>query len=421
MNEIHSEISTGYIITNGIDNSTRTGVAIAVGQDGGSIGAILENVTKNEISPEQQKVFDDVIFVTNMIVPPIIITIGIIGNILSFLVLRKRKYAKQSTYVYFRALTFFDSFTLLVYSFQRYLLRLSPDVFWKNGDIFCKEFIFVAYLTMSVSHWTLVLMTVDRFIAVAFPLKWTDLCTPRRSTKYIIAMAIITVLFHAQQFLRKAHPEANVLKDKCPFDYVIVTPDYELAFMYMFVVLVFYIPFFSLLILNVLIVYNVRKRGKEKEKLWRSVSAHDLSTTLRRLRRGRQDRQITVMLLLVTTVFTIAVTPYTLDHFFWDVIKRHLEDQEPFLRELRHVSYEIALTCFMINPAANFYLYCLGCNQFRKDLKSVFKFSGSLKKTPSDVQQLSSSERGRGFELSSRNYLDLEKTSVSQGPDTTSV
>jgi hypothetical protein len=376
------------------DNSTSAWVddtTAILDRDGGTIGAILVNVTKNEISPENQKVFDDVIYVTNKIVPPIIITIGIIGNILSFLVLRKRKYAKQSTCVYMRALTFFDSFTLLLYSFQRYLLKLSPDVFWKNGNFFCKEFIFVAYLSMCNSHWTLVFMTVDRFIAVGFPLKSAALCSPRRSKKCIVALAGVSFLFNAQQFLRIANPEANILKFKCPFDYAIVTPAYELIFQHMLTYLVFYTPLFSLLVLNILIVYNVTKSGKKKLGIADAIRGD----SLRRFRRG-QDRQITVMLLLVTWVFTIAVTPFTLDHLFWDVIMPHLEVQDPFLRELRHVLYEIAMTCITINPAINFYLYCLGCHKFRVDLKSIFRFKSCRKKDS-----------------------DLEKNSMSQGLDST--
>jgi hypothetical protein len=385
------------------ENSTRADDTTAIlDRVGGTIGAILVNVTKNEISPEYQKVFDDVIFVTTKIVPPIIITIGIIGNILSFLVLRKRKYAEQSTFVYLRALTFFDSFTLLVYSFQRYLLKLFPDEFWKNGDIFCKEYMFVAYLTMSISHWTLVLMTVDRFIAVVYPLKWTNLCTPRRSKTILVAMTIITVLFHAQQFLRVANQEANVMRFKCPFDYTIVPLDYESIFLYKFVVLVFYIPLFSLLILNVLIVFNVRKRGKEKKKRLVSV------------RRG-QERQMNVMLLLVTSVFTMAVTPYTLDHFFWDMIMPDLENQS-FFRELRHVLYEIAHVCIMINPAANFYLYCLGCHKFRNDLKSVFKFK-LFSSSATTKHELSAREGGTRFQVCSRKDSNLVKNSVNKSPN----
>ncbi|XP_064637017.1 FMRFamide peptide receptor frpr-18-like [Lineus longissimus] len=365
MGSYHSFVTEDDNVTAADDNTTAI-----LDQDGGTNSPFSVNITESGISPEHQKLFDEIIFATNMIVPPIIISIGIIGNILSFLVLRKKKYAKQSTCVYMRALTFFDSFTLLVYAFQRYLLKLTPDTFWANGDAFCKEFIFVAYLSMSNSHWTLVMMTVDRFIAVRFPLKSVTTCTPRRSKKCILVMAVVATLFNTQQFLRIANPHANVLKFKCPFDYTIVSPAYELIFQHILSYLVFYTPLFSLLILNVLIVYSVTKRGKKSKKL--GISDAVRGDSLRRFRRC-QDRQITVMLLLVTWVFTIAVTPFTLDHLFWDVIMPHLEDTDPFLRELRHVLYEIALTCIIINPAINFYLYCLGCHKFRNDLKSLFR------------------------------------------------
>jgi hypothetical protein len=388
-------------VTENTSTTSAKGTTAIHDQYYGTSDAMLENVTENDISPEYKKLFDDIIFVTDKIIPPFIITIGLVGNILSFVVLRKTKYTKQSTCVYLRALTLIDSILLLVYSLQRYLLRLFPDVFWANGDIFCKEFIFVAYGSLSNCHWTLVFMTVDRFIAVAFPIKCATLCSTSRSKKCLASMTIITLLFHLQQFLRKADPEGNVLIGKCPFDYAIVTPAYELIFQDIFVILVFYIPLFSLIILNALIIYNVRKRGKETDRL--CLSASTQSDSFSRHRRG-QERQITVMLLLVTTVFTIAVTPFTLDHLVWGVFKPHLEN-DPYHRELRHVLYEIALTCVMINPAINFYLYCLGCHKFRDDLKSIFGFKNQIQ------SQVSNSK--------SRKYSGLENNIANQGPDST--
>lgn len=100
---------------------------------------------------------------------PWIILIGTICNTLTFLVMR-RKMHQQSTYFYMAVLAVADEIVILVgcLTFWIYAYFGQSIMFTLYG---CKFFMFVFSTALHYSVWIVVIMTIERFIAVALPLQ----------------------------------------------------------------------------------------------------------------------------------------------------------------------------------------------------------------------------------------------------------
>ena len=74
------------------------------------------------------------------------------------------------------------------------------------------------------------------------------------------------------------------------------------------------------------------------------------------------DRQITKLLLIITTVFIVLNFPFTFYAFL------------PLASAPRwkKVIYEGGLVGVYLNVSVNFYLYCLGYKKFRRDVNRLF-------------------------------------------------
>ncbi|XP_064624609.1 G-protein coupled receptor 183-A-like [Lineus longissimus] len=336
------------------------------------------NSTENEtcgVTPasDNDDPFQATILFIHIILPPIIIVVGIIGNVLSFLILRKPKYADQSTCFYMRILAISDTTELLFLNLQRYMWWLFTHFFLENGHWFCKEYMYFFHVTLTNSHWILVLMTIDRFIAVVFPFRSLTMCTTVRAKKALAALVMISLTVNCQWFLSVYNPDSLVLKEKC----ALPNPNHEQISQTVVLSVVFFVPLLIVICLNVSIVATVilHRRHKRKLSLGHAASETGSDVTLHSLGSGlAKEGQITAMLLLVSGIFIIALAPYSLDYFIWnhDTTLQRLVETDPDVKKLRGFLYEISATLMTLNPGINFYMYMLSCHKFREDLKLLF-------------------------------------------------
>jgi hypothetical protein len=109
---------------------------------------------------------------------PGVVLFGSIGNILSVIVFLKTKLRFLSSSYYLAALGINDTCFLLG-SFVAWLDYLNVDIYNKN--YYCQFFTFMSGLCTFLSVWIVVAFTVERFIAVVYPLKRPTMCTVKRA------------------------------------------------------------------------------------------------------------------------------------------------------------------------------------------------------------------------------------------------
>ena len=92
-----------------------------------------------------------------------VVLIGLVGNILTFMVFSRKKFQKNSISVYCRALAIFDSFivyiAVVLFYFVFYSLFLAMQ-----SDSMCKLYFYVTLAFSSIPGWILIAFSVDKIL-----------------------------------------------------------------------------------------------------------------------------------------------------------------------------------------------------------------------------------------------------------------
>ncbi|ELT96697.1 hypothetical protein CAPTEDRAFT_132575, partial [Capitella teleta] len=135
-----------------------------------------------------------------MVTLPIIIFGGTIGNVLSFLVLIRRRMRVTSVYFYLTVLSCSDTLVLYVSAFKTWVAEVSGFELMRVSDASCKVTTFLVLFGLYVSSWIIVLLTVDRCVAVCFPLRAAWLCTVRHARRLTLALVLVICVYNFHVF-----------------------------------------------------------------------------------------------------------------------------------------------------------------------------------------------------------------------------
>ena len=130
-------------------------------------------------------------------VPPIFFVVGLVGNLLSAVILTRPPMRSISTYRYLAVLSFTDSLVLCVGLLRMWLgqLLIGNDVLdqWTWA---CKLVNVVGYTVSNFSVWLIVAVTAERFVAVCYPLMAPSVCSRRRATRIILGVLAVQLVVH---------------------------------------------------------------------------------------------------------------------------------------------------------------------------------------------------------------------------------
>ncbi|XP_066590892.1 trissin receptor-like [Prorops nasuta] len=130
---------------------------------------------------------------------PFIILIGLIGNLLSCVVFLNTHLKMRSSSYYLAALATAD-FGFLV---SLLLVWLNSTIGWRvfNKDGWCETLVYVSAVCSSLSVWLIVAFTVERFIAVQYPLHRPHMCTIARAKAIVLVLVILALASHSYAFV----------------------------------------------------------------------------------------------------------------------------------------------------------------------------------------------------------------------------
>lgn len=130
---------------------------------------------------------------------PSIILLGLVGNLLSCVVFLKTHLKLRSSSYYLAALATTD-FSFLI---SLLLVWLNSTIGWKvfNNNGWCETLVYVSAVCSSLSVWLIVAFTVERFIAVQYPLHRPHMCTITRAKTIILVLTILALVSHSYCFI----------------------------------------------------------------------------------------------------------------------------------------------------------------------------------------------------------------------------
>ena len=309
---------------------------------------------------------------------PIIIILGLIGNTLSFLIMIQRGNRGLSTCIYLAALAVTDNGSLLTLGYLWVVTEFYPTSWTDAG---CKGWVYVVFLMTAGSAFTLVVVTLDRFIAIRFPFKAATWSRRSRIRNILIITYVAVAIFYIPMALMSAVVDGTV----CAAFAVRSVASQVLSNVNLVVLPI--IPFFVILIMNIIIlrtVYKsqsfhqknkkagddtemngVRQNGKGSESNARKDNAQQEREKLERSR----NHQLTIMMLLVSFAYLIIILPISLRVLAYAFIDITASPKTYAVYVLLYSAINLLL---FTNNAINFYLYCISGSKFRSDLKKIF-------------------------------------------------
>ena len=325
---------------------------------------------------EEERDLEELRRYINLIFLPIIITIGITGNMLTFYVLNTSPLRHQSCNVYLAFLSLVDA------GFLCCLIVVGTD-FLRNTSVahsngFCQVLPFLTYVFGFLSVYTVVCFTVERFIVTFYPLKRQAICTRKRAKITLLFVSVIAIILfsfplYMSDVIYSNGEQICVLRHEFTFAAHVLSC--------MDTILTMVLPALIILMLNTAIGVKLSKQfSKESDAaLGRRMrtSVNGIKRTLGVMSRQSMDanargtaRSITAVkttrtLLLVSSMFVLLNLPSHALRVYMLIISLvgHLPPHQVY------VAQELAQFIYYVNFGSNIFLYSICSKAFRKNMK----------------------------------------------------
>ena len=239
---------------------------------------------------------------------PVLIPIGLLGNILSFLVMIKPNNRKMSTCIYMAAISVNDNIMMCM-CFHDYLVYVVQIHKWHSIE--CKMSCFAALYALQNGTFQVFAMTLDKYIAIKWPHKAATYSTPRRAKIMTVGFSICALMYNTSHFFLR-----GMIDDLC----ICYANSSAIARVYSWLTFVLnaIIPFTMLIHLNYVILKTVRK----KSNFFFNTDDSNIGMEVRQRNMKSVENQLTVLLLLVTTLFFVLIFPTYFRYIYLLIAKR---------------------------------------------------------------------------------------------------
>ena len=237
---------------------------------------------------------------------PLLVPIGLVGNTLSFLVMIKPNNRKMSTCIYMAGISVNDNL-MMILGLHNWLVSAMKVHEFKPLE--CTFSSYAVLLCLQNSTFLVLAMTSDKYIAIKWPHRAAIYSTSRRATMTVIGVYAAVIIYNIP------HVFMSKLKgDVC----VAYSAGGVIAKFYSWLSFVVnaIIPFTLLLYMN----YVIIKKVQNSRKMFGNIESNEQSVVYkcqsessanqkRQKAMKNTENQLTIMLLLVTTLFLILMIP----------------------------------------------------------------------------------------------------------------
>lgn len=283
---------------------------------------------------------------------PMLLFVGLVGNSVSLVMLRRRSLRSLTTCFYLSCLSVADLFCLCFGLFPVFLLTVTSGSINARAWMDCKLMDFLTYLSTDISIWIVVTMTIDRYISTCHPVISIKICNKKVAKRLVVAVAGIMLVVNGHLAIFYTFGvEDNSTTDSLD---CIPTPQSSYFFhtIWPWIDFTFYslLPDSMIFIFNFLIIRSIILKRKKA-----------VNCASRNFR--RQTFKMTKTLIVVSTVTLLCTSPITIIQIAEEYDKEH---------ENKDISWNLAFTIgnllMYTNHSINFVLFCLTGSRFRREL-----------------------------------------------------
>ncbi len=313
--------------------------------------------------------------------------IGMSGNILTLVVLLRTPRFRAKSFGLLLILLSLCDMGVLSTGLLRHCIR---GLTWNQLAIrnlchwCCKKHVYFTYVFLELSPWTLCLVTLERTIAIIFPLKMSQLCTRRRMFAAWLSILIILVSLNAvvihktgtSEVIEMTAPSGdtetkdiagmnktqNEAEAPAPMTYCRIVPfdDYFMRYVMpnMLGLIAYIIPGVVMIIMNAIIINGIRRAHYELPSARPSRKDVGRKRAVRKRDSSKTNMLLGISLLFLCTNLPLSVY-YVGVHYWRDG------------HNLKVMLYSLLLHISHINNAFNFAMYCLRGRKFRLALRDL--------------------------------------------------
>ncbi|XP_031567846.1 QRFP-like peptide receptor [Actinia tenebrosa] len=234
------------------------------------------------------------------------------------------------------------------------------------GELLCKLIPFIGDVSNSVSIFTLVLISCDRYFAIVWPLSYKLHITTKKCTVLIAATWTIAFIVHAPYFysfkLYHGFKDKTLCVsfwssvDKLDDDtHVQKSLQSQKTYFLFLLVVVYVLPLTIITIMYSSIIRELR------------VSIRNHSSQQRRQRR-REDNRVIAMLVIIVTIFAVFFAPIHILYFLQNFVLNATSDTCK-MSTIQFSFFFLTLSTCCVNP----YIYFIFLRKYRHGVKTLLK------------------------------------------------
>lgn len=183
----------------------------------------------------------------------IILLLGAIGNILTFVVYSRKKFAKNSISVYCRALAIADFLRTIQLVYDVITNQLAYDLI-DSSDAACKIYYFVIMCIAPVSDWLLVTFSFDNMVRVWHTLHFNFIFQRRYQIMIVAGLVLFNFGLFGAVPLSLSLKNVTNASDASPVCADLTSLSVTRTFLHIYVVESIFLPFVLMLVSSVVIV-----------------------------------------------------------------------------------------------------------------------------------------------------------------------
>lgn len=317
------------------------------------ISGIISNSVQPQDTLESYKEFQIHRFLQRYI-PPFLMLIGLVGNVMSFFILRHKSMARHSTNVFLAALSIADLIVLFVGLLGLWISEVADVDFQNTSDFMCKFLSLLTYSSSQFSAWLILAVTVERYIVVCHALHASRWCSRERARKTVILLAVIFILINSH-LIWTIGIRSDRGKTECEglgeYEFLV-----RKVFPWIDAALYSTIPVIAISLFNILIIRQVLRATHSRKSL-QHVPLNNME--LKRRSKNKSSK-LTIMLLTISFAFCVTTLPMNVVM----IASYQISDSPKEMAKLWLVRTTAELLMYL-NHSMNFFLYCATGQKFR--------------------------------------------------------
>ncbi|KAL8578502.1 hypothetical protein ACOMHN_028774 [Nucella lapillus] len=308
--------------------------------------------------------------VCDRVLVPLVVTFGILGNVLSLVVLSRKEMA-SATSSFLTGLAVSDLSLLLLQ--LPVFFGLSPHVAASDGfRLFVRYYTVILYVMTNVfltcTSWLTVAVTVERFLSLRFMMHPRIVCTIKRAKRAIIAIFFASFLFHFSKFFEYV-PNTDLSSPRLLLPTELsLNKTYDSAMHIINIALAALLPIVALVIFNSFLIYFLATHRRRMLK-------HKTGKAGLGLGNGSSGGATSVDMLHVSCVVVAVVLVFVACHSLGVFVALNIATHgrhKVFSDHLFLAFKSVNGLLVMLNSSVNFLLYCSISRKFRKMFAAIF-------------------------------------------------